>query len=79
MIPVDLSANCEGWIYDPHGSEIQILGIRSRYPFSGSTNMSGQEFMTIEKSLGVDFMRLPEGPVRRALNCQECVRRTRER
>ena len=33
MIPVDLSANCEGWIYDPNGSGIQILGIRSRDPF----------------------------------------------
>ena len=41
MIPVDLSANCEGWIYDPNGSGIQILGIRSRDPFSGSTDMSG--------------------------------------
>ena len=40
MIPVDLSANCEGWIYDPNGSGIQILGIRSRDPFSGSTDMS---------------------------------------
>ena len=35
MIRVDLSANCEGWIYDPNGS-----GIRSRDPFSGSTDMS---------------------------------------
>ena len=41
MIPVDLSANCEGWVYDPNGSGIQILGIRSRDPFSGSTDMSG--------------------------------------
>ena len=40
MIPVDLSANCEGWIYDPDGSGIQIVGIRSRDPFSGSTDMS---------------------------------------
>ena len=32
MIPVDLSANCEDWIYDPNGSWIQILGIRSRDP-----------------------------------------------
>ena len=40
MIPVDLSASCEGWIYDPNGSGIQILGIRSRDPFSGSTDMS---------------------------------------
>ena len=30
MIPLDLSANCDGWIYDPNGSGIQILGIRSR-------------------------------------------------
>ena len=43
MIPVDLSANCEGRIYDPNGSGIQILGIRSRDPFSGSTDMSGDE------------------------------------
>ena len=42
MIPVDLSVNCEGWIYDPNGSGIQILGVRSRDPFSGSTNMSGR-------------------------------------
>ena len=41
MIPVDRSANCEDWIYDPNGSGIQILGIRSRDPFSGSTDMSG--------------------------------------
>ena len=41
MIPVDLSANCEGRIYDPNGSGIQILGIRSWDPFSGSTDMSG--------------------------------------
>ena len=40
-IPVDLSANCDGWIYDPNGSGIQILWIRSRDPFSGSTDMSG--------------------------------------
>ena len=41
MIPVDLSANCDGWIYDPNGSGIQILGIRSRDPFSGSTCLFG--------------------------------------
>ena len=40
MIPVDLSANCDVWIYDPNGSANQILGIRSRDPFSGSTDMS---------------------------------------
>ena len=40
MIPVDLSANCEGWIYDLNGPEIQILGIRSRDPFSESADMS---------------------------------------
>ena len=44
MIPVDLSANCEGRIYDPNGSGIQILGIRSRDPFSGSTDMSALDF-----------------------------------
>ena len=38
MIPVDLSPNCDGWIYDLNGSGIQILGIRSRDPFSGSTD-----------------------------------------
>ena len=41
MIPVDLSANsanCEGRIYDPNGTE--ILGIRSRDLFSGSTDVS---------------------------------------
>ena len=26
MIPMDLSANCEGWIYYPNGSGIQIPG-----------------------------------------------------
>ena len=41
MITVDLSANCEGWIYDPNGTGIQIIEIRSRDPFSGSTDMSG--------------------------------------
>ena len=42
MIPVDLSANHEGWIYDPNGSEIQVLGIRSRIRFQDprSTDMS---------------------------------------
>ena len=35
MIPVDLSANCEGWIYEPNGSGIQILVIR----FQVSTDM----------------------------------------
>ena len=40
MIPVDQSANCDGRIYDTNGSWIQILGIRSRDPFSGSTDMS---------------------------------------
>ena len=43
MIPVDLSANCECRIYDPNESEIQILRIRSRDPFSGSPDMSGCE------------------------------------
>ena len=33
MIPVDLSTSCEGRIYDPNGSGIQILGIRSRDPY----------------------------------------------
>ena len=32
MIPVDLSANCEGWIYAPYGSGIQFL----RNPIQGS-------------------------------------------
>ena len=40
MIPVDLSAYCEGRICDPNGSGIQILGIRSGDPFSESTDMS---------------------------------------
>ena len=47
MISVDLSANCEGWIYDPNGSGIQILGIRSQDPFSGSTDMSDQDPLAI--------------------------------
>ena len=54
MIPVDLSANCEGWIYDPNGSGIQILGIRSRDPCSGSTDMSD----------GQGRVKTGEGPVR---------------
>ena len=41
MISVDLSVICEGLIYDPNQSWIQIIGIRSRDPFSGSTDMSG--------------------------------------
>ena len=36
MIPEDLLANCEDWIYDLNGSGIRILGIKSRDPFSGS-------------------------------------------
>ena len=40
---LDLSANCECWIYEPNGSGIQILGIRSRDPFSGSTDMSAAD------------------------------------
>ena len=46
MITVDLSANSvnfEGRIYDPNGSGIHILGIRSRDPFSGSTDMSAEK------------------------------------
>ena len=43
MIPVDLSANCKGWMNNPNGSGIQILRIRSRDPFSGSTDMSGSQ------------------------------------
>ena len=38
MIPVDLSAKCEGRINDPNRSEIQILGTRSRDPSSRSTH-----------------------------------------
>ena len=49
MIPVDLSANCEGWIYDPNGSGIQILGIRSRDPFSGSTHISERHLMAFSQ------------------------------
>ena len=46
MISVDLSANCEGCIYDPNGSGIQILGIRSRDPFSGSTDMYAWNYIS---------------------------------
>ena len=45
MIPVDLAANCEGWIYDPNGFGIQILGIRFRDPIPGSTDMSGSDHL----------------------------------
>ena len=41
MISVDLSTKCRGLIYDPIGSQIQILGIGSRDPFLGSVHMSG--------------------------------------
>ena len=47
MIPVDLSANFDGWFYDPNGSGIQILGIRSRDPSSGSTDMSGSDTIVL--------------------------------
>ena len=40
MILVDLSISYEGWINDPNRSGIQILGIRSQDPFSGSTDIS---------------------------------------
>ena len=36
MIPSDSSANLGVRIYDPIGSQIQILGIGSRDPFLGS-------------------------------------------
>ena len=49
MIPVDLSANCGGWIYDPNGSGIQILGIRSRDPFSGSTDMFAPRYRLMKR------------------------------
>ena len=51
MIPVDLSANCEDWIYDPNGSGIQIFGIRSRDPFSGSMDMSAPEVTEFKKAV----------------------------
>ena len=47
MIPVDLSANCESWIYDRNGSGIQILGIRSRDPFSGCACASGCHLLAL--------------------------------
>ena len=53
MIPVYLSANCEGRICDPNGSGIQILRIRSRDPFSGSTDMSASHFIEINLLLTV--------------------------
>ena len=40
MIPLDLSTNLGVGIYDPIGSQIQILGIGSRDPFLGSMDMS---------------------------------------
>ena len=52
MIPVDLSANCEVWIYDLNGSGIQILGIRSRDPFSGFMDMSGVGLPESKKNSG---------------------------
>ena len=42
-ISVDLSANCDGWIYDPNRNGIQIP-IKFRYPSSGSTH--SMEFST---------------------------------
>ena len=41
MIPLDLSTNLGVGIYDPIGSQIQILGIGSPDPFLGSMDMSG--------------------------------------
>ena len=49
MIPVDLSTNCEGWIYDPNRSGIQILGIRARDLFLGSMSMS--DYNTIKYTI----------------------------
>ena len=40
VIPLDLSTNLGVRIYDPIGSQIQILGIGSRDPFLGSMDMS---------------------------------------
>ena len=40
VIPLDLSTNLGVGIYDPIGSQIQILGIGSRDPFLGSMDMS---------------------------------------
>ena len=60
MIPVDLSANCEGRIYDPNGSGIPILGIRSRDPFSGSMDkdMSVSNISKVEEpSVGSPLLR----------------------
>ena len=62
MVPVDLSANCEGWIYDPNGSGIQILGIRSRDPFSGSTDMPGWENVGLEIGRPRAQLRVFSGP-----------------
>ena len=63
MIPVDLSANCDGWIYDPNGSGIQILGIRSRDPFSGSTDISAAERLLSWKS-DLTLCSIPRTPTR---------------
>ena len=57
MIPVDPSANstnCESRIYDPNGFGIQILGIKSWDPFSGSTDMSGRSYVLLLPHNGQD-------------------------
>ena len=43
MIPLNLLANCEGWIYDPNKSGILILEIRSQDPLSETTPMSARQ------------------------------------
>ena len=61
MIPVDLSANsanCEGRIYGPNGSGIQILGIRYMDPFSGSTDMSVPQHCLLFKKQFVNFLQI---------------------
>ena len=53
---MDLSVNCEDGIYDPNGSGIQILGIRSRDPFSGSTGMSVDMIIKNETCIKLFFI-----------------------
>ena len=53
MILVDLSTRYEGWINDPNRSGIQILGIRSQDPFSGSTVISA---VSVAPPVNVDMM-----------------------
>ena len=49
-VQISICWHCERCIYDPNGSGIQILGIKSRDPFSGLTDMSAYNIILNEFS-----------------------------